>query len=205
LNLSERNPAAAVQTDPLPLQHEPLNQLATPHRPSADSAAGIDDPMPRDHGLVRQGVQSIPYLAGVTGKTGQRGYLAIGRDPTLGDSPYDRIDALIGHWHEGQTRRFIPAARRTTPATIATPPTQVGTAFFSSTVAFTSPTLSTSSFDEYLAPLNTMKAPMARRMIPMSESGRMMGSDPLEVGCAAAVAAARREMIQSRETQLEAR
>jgi hypothetical protein len=81
-----------------------LDQLTAGHRAETDSAARVYHPVPGDGGPLRQRVQSVTDLAGVTREAREGGDLPIRSDATLGDPADDGVDAVVAvraHWKSG--------------------------------------------------------------------------------------------------------
>lgn len=70
--------------------------------------------MPGDGAPSRQGMQRIPHLPGMAGKTGEGGHLAIGRYPPGGNPPHEVIYLLIFHQRESGPA-FHPAGEEYEP------------------------------------------------------------------------------------------
>jgi hypothetical protein len=99
---SERDPPTRVESDALALQEPPLDQLTAGQRAETYCTARVHHPVPGDSGLVRQGVECVANLAGVTRETREGGDLAVRRDASLGDPADYGIDSLVAaraHWN----------------------------------------------------------------------------------------------------------
>ena len=96
---ADRNGTAPlrVQRDPLPFQQDPLDQLPARRCAGADPSCRIHDPMPGHDATLRQRVEGIPNLAGMTGESRERRHLSVRRYPALGNPPHHPINPLVAH------------------------------------------------------------------------------------------------------------
>ena len=88
--------ALAREPHTLALKHEPLKLfMAHAVRTWTGATLGIHDAMPRDAAVIGKGMKGVADEAGVPGKAGEKGHLAVGSDTAAWDAPYDVVDRRV--------------------------------------------------------------------------------------------------------------
>ncbi len=80
----------------LALQHEPLKLfMAHAVRTWTGATLGIHDAVPRNAAVIGKGMKGVADEAGMPGKAGEKGHLAVGSDTAAWDAPYYVVDRRV--------------------------------------------------------------------------------------------------------------
>ncbi len=88
--------ALARELHALALKHEPLKVfMAHAVRTWTRATLGIHDAMPRDVAVIGKGMKGVADEAGLPGKAGEEGHLAVRSDAAAWDASYDAVDRRV--------------------------------------------------------------------------------------------------------------